>query len=324
LVCLRRSRRGKPTLSTGYSLYKLGMSLLMLRLLVLPVVMSSGEITRLRYKYDETLLQLPADAPEMLNGHGLAKDVDGNVYFTYELASDAAKGAAQCLVRFSPSDGYAIGVMEGDGALSEGTPHGLRIDYGGGVSAAQLYHANNNQAIRKTDLNGSVLWTGGLTPPNNASEYWPYMPTDAVVAPPGGEKLFVADGYGSSYVHVMDAATGEWLDPDASFGGGGGAAHGELHTPHGINWDGRAGRERLVISDRSNGRIEYYNLDGTYNATAADNSTIVDLSQPCNVDLDLERGLALVPDVSWPGGTSEGSCLLAYSLTHVISYFRSN
>ena len=51
------------------------MSLLMLRLLVLPMVMSSGEITRLRYKYDETLLQLPADAPEMLNGHGLAKDV---------------------------------------------------------------------------------------------------------------------------------------------------------------------------------------------------------------------------------------------------------
>lgn len=249
-----------------------------------------------RWEYDESLLKVPADAPPMLHGHGLAKDTSGNIYFTYVVAN--ASSEDRCLVKFSPSDSYALGQMQGDPTLSQGTPHGLRIDYESD-EMAYLYHSNNDQVVRKTDLNGSIKWTGGQTPPNNESIFWPYMPTDAVVAPPGGSLLFVADGYGSSYIHVMNSSTGTWLNPDFSFGGLG-VEHGKFHTPHGINWDGRIGRSHLVVSDRSNARIEYFNLDGTYYSTMADNSTVATISQPCNVDIDIERGLALVPDLDGP------------------------
>jgi len=204
----------------------------------------------------------------MQHGHGLAKDVDGIVYLTYVVDGEPSP-TDQCLVVFTPDPVtglYGEGVLVGDAALSQGTPHGLRIDYSG--SEASLYHANNNQVIRKTTLSGEMIWTGGLMPPNNESDFWPYMPTDAVVAPPGSSNLYVSDGYGSSYVHLMDAGTGEWTG--LTFGGNGddSAAHGNLNTPHGINWDPRV--ELLLISDRSNGRLEYFNLDGSFNSTAVD------------------------------------------------------
>jgi len=178
------------------------------------------------YVYDPTAFKLPSDSPPMLHGHGLAKDLDGTIYFTYVVNATTPGPNDRCLVQFAPQNGVysGEGKMIGDPLLSQGTPHGLRID-----SDSDLYHANNNQVVRKTSLDGTIKWTT-FDPPNNDSAYWPYMPTDAVVAPPGSNNLFVSDGYGSSFVHLMDAESGEWSN--LTFGGpsGGGSDHGQLNT----------------------------------------------------------------------------------------------
>lgn len=50
-----------------------------------------------QYEYDPEKLQLPATV-NMLNGHGLARDADGYIYFTYESASvDGARDIVRSL-----------------------------------------------------------------------------------------------------------------------------------------------------------------------------------------------------------------------------------
>ena len=78
-----------------------------------------------------------------------------------------------------------------------------------------------------------------------------YKPTDAVV-PPAGERVLVADGYGSSMMHVLKTADGVYAGKSW---GGLGSAHGELNCPHGITYDPR--RKLLLTADRGNKRLEY-------------------------------------------------------------------
>jgi len=51
-----------------------------------PVISGSGAF---RYQYDPTKLLLPPTV-QLLNGHGLARDRAGNIYFTYESTDKTA------------------------------------------------------------------------------------------------------------------------------------------------------------------------------------------------------------------------------------------
>lgn len=44
----------------------------------------------------------------------------------------------------------------GNSTLCSGTPHGLKIVTEG--DQQYLYHANNNQKLTKTTLDGSIIW----------------------------------------------------------------------------------------------------------------------------------------------------------------------
>ena len=122
-----------------------------------------------RFEYIEDLLELPKNAPKMLNGHGLAKDHLGNIYFTYELnVSETKKEEDKCLVKFN-SEGKS-GEMIGDKVLSGGTPHGLRITANGQT----LWHVNNDGNVRATDLTGAVKWDRSSAPTGYESK--PYVP----------------------------------------------------------------------------------------------------------------------------------------------------
>ncbi len=94
-------------------------------------------------------------------------------------------------------------------------------------------------------------------------------------------------GTGTSYVVHYDR-DGRYLN---TFGGGRGNAAGELNCPHGIEIDTRSGSEEVLVADRSNHRLQYFDLAGSHLRF----STGVDL--PCHFDI-FRDGTLLVPDLA--------------------------
>ncbi|HSU54715.1 MAG TPA: hypothetical protein VLT36_11705 [Candidatus Dormibacteraeota bacterium] len=240
-----------------------------------PVISGSGEF---RYQYAPEKLVLP-DEVKMRNGHGLCRDTQGNIYFTFE--PEKVEEQTRCLVRFAP-DGTSPVLLGGDNALAHGVPHGLNIDIDKDGNAV-LYHANNDATVHKTTLDGRILWTQKWS-----AQMGNYKPTDAV-APPGGDRVLIADGYGSSMIHALKANDGIYAGKSW---GGLGSAHGELNCPHGITFDTR--RKLLLTADRGNKRLEYFTVSGFYHSTIQ----AKEITAPCNADI--WGDYVLVPDLDGP------------------------
>ena len=239
------------------------------------VVGGSGEF---QYEYVPSLLVLPPEV-KMRHGHGLCIDTAGNIYFTYE--PEKVEPETRSLVRFAPDGTWPV-LLGSDNALARGVPHGLNIHIDKDGSPV-LYHANNDATVHKTTVEGQVLWT----------QKWPpqmgnYKPTDAV-APPGSDRVIIADGYGSSMIHELKTADGVYAGKSW---GGLGSAHGELNCPHGITYDPR--RKLLLTADRGNKRLEYFTLNGLYHSTVE----AKELTAPCNADIRGDN--VLVPDLNGP------------------------
>lgn len=108
-------------------------------------------------------------------------------------------------------------------------------------------------------LDGSVV--GDLpTPPTEAYERDRYCPTAVAVddGPDGDDSIWVADGYGQSLVHrfssdgvLQQTLTGE-------------EGAGRFDCPHSIFIDHRTERPRLYVTDRANGRIQVYDMQGRF------------------------------------------------------------
>jgi len=231
-----------------------------------------------RYEFLPDKLRLPPEV-KMRHGHGLCRDPEGHIYFTFE--PEQVDATTRVLVRFEP-DGSSPTLLGSDNALAHGVPHGLslHVDKEG---KAHLYHANNHATVHKTTLDGAVEWT----------RPWPafmgnYKPTE-VIALPGSDHVLVADGYGSSMLHVLRQADGVYAGKSW---GGLGAAHGELNCPHGLTFDPR--RNLLLVADRGNKRLEYFTLTGAYHSTVAAR----EITAPCNADV--WGDYVLVPNLDGP------------------------
>ena len=187
----------------------------------------------------------------------------------------------------------AMAILDHDGnflsswgqAYAKGA-HGLLIAEEKGEEV--LYLANTSLAqVVKTDLEGNVVWQAGR--PFRADIYpqdKPYSPTETALGPNG--LLYVADGYGQSWIHVYDAKDGKYLD---SFGGPGtGAEH--LKEPHGIKIDTRSGTPVVQVADRAHVRIVNFSLEGKL---VEEIITKTDLRYPCTT---FHRGnLLYIPDL---------------------------
>jgi hypothetical protein len=151
-----------------------------------------------RYQYMPDLLKAPAGA-SLTNCHGLVTDKDKNIYLTYQ---NDGKTDKNCLIKWAP-DGTGGAFMTGGGtALCDGTPHGLKItteDDG----EQYLYHANNNQKLTKTTLDGTIVWqTNGNFPGMPPSGLKAYRPT-WFATPPNTNYTYLCDGYGSNNVYAF-------------------------------------------------------------------------------------------------------------------------
>ncbi|MFO1078733.1 MAG: peptidase [Planctomycetota bacterium] len=176
------------------------------------------------------------------------------------------------------TDGKQTGAW---GAEFRGGLHGMCYRVEDGQEVLYLAHTARHEVV-KTRLDGTVLWTLGWPEASGVYEQEDqFKPTAVAVAPDG--RIYVADGYGRSWVHEYDAER-KYVK---SFGGRG-TEPGKMQTPHGLWMDTRGKQPLLLVCDRENHRLQWFDLDGTF-VRLMDK----DLRRPCNVWPLGDGGLAV-------------------------------
>ena len=135
----------------------------------------------------------------------------------------------------------------GDDILKDA--HGIFIDAADNIYCVE----RETHCMRKFTSDGELLMTLGT--PDQPADGTPFnLPTDLAVGPDG--ELFVSDGYGNARVHKY-SPDGELIKSWGTPGDG----PGEFDLPHCVRVDPR---NRLMVADRSNNRIQFFTLDGEY------------------------------------------------------------
>ena len=243
-------------------------------------VLGTGEHT---YEATHNWGQLPADI-QYGNTHGVCEDSQGFIYIHHTVA--ATSESVDSMVVFDPSGKF----VKSWGREFCGGAHGLHIQREG--SNEFLYLCDTKRAVVvKTTLNGEEVFSLGY--PKEAAPYaapgpdgkpLKYSPTNLAVGPNGD--IYVADGYGSSYINQY-TQTGKYI---RTFGGPGKKA-GKLRCPHGIVFDNRdVAKPLLIVADRTNQRLQRFTLTGEHI------DFIEGTTAPCYFDFD-SNGDVVVPDL---------------------------
>jgi len=270
-----------------------------------PIIGGQGKF---RYQYMPDLVKPPAGA-DWANCHGLVTDKDKNIYLTYQ-----NKGSDKnCLIRWNPDGTGGEFVSDQNTTLCDGTPHGLKIKTEGDTE--YLYHANNNQKLTKTTLDGKILWqVNGLFGQNTTV----YRPT-WFATPPKSDYMYLCDGYGSNNVYAfstdgkfMNKTWGGKTDPKKK---GPLAPHGKFSTNHGCTYDSRTpDTPRIIVSDRANSRLEFFEYDPAsydkfeWRSTVNLQPALGKGTLPCNIRMYPEQeGRAIIPDLAGPVAVLDSS-----------------
>jgi hypothetical protein len=208
--------------------------------------------------------------------HGVAIDEAGFIYIKHR---NMVPTIMDAIVVFDPQGKY----VRSFGREFHGGGHGIDIRKEGNEEFLYLCDVTNRVVVKAT-LKGEQIWK--LCYPMEPGVYRKvsqFSPTNVAFAPDGG--FYVADGYGSHYIHQYDR-NARWVRT----WGGKGTEPGKMQTPHGIWLDDRPGREpSLVVADRANARLQYFTLDGKHIGF------VNDVSFPAHFDI---RGTELlVPDL---------------------------
>lgn len=173
---------------------------------------------------------------------------------------------------------YGILVYRPDGSLLRSIAkgltgiHGMCIRQEDGGERIYAAHLSGAQVL-KLDLDGTVVWSIE-GPPRESGKYEnpeQYKPTAVAVAP-GGD-VYVADGYGTHWIHQFSASR-KYI---RSFGGPGTGA-GQFSTCHGLALDLRGEKPLLLVCDRENRRLVHLDLQGNWVGVFGEG-----LRRPCSV-----------------------------------------
>lgn len=131
-----------------------------------------------------------------------------------------------------------------------GHPHGIWFS-----PRDELYLTDRDtHLVTRWTADGKLLQSWG-TPGEPGAPGQPFnQPTRAIVTPDG--EMYVSDGYGQSRVHrfgVDGALKASWGEP--------GTGPGQFNLPHDVCVDSR---DRVLVCDRENRRIQHFTRDGQY------------------------------------------------------------
>lgn len=197
-----------------------------------------------RYRVNTDWAQLP-DGYRFGTTHGVVEDAAGRIYIHHT-------GSPSTFV-FEP-DGTFVSAW---GEAYAGGAHGIHLNRENGGEFLYLA-ATSLGVVAKTTPDGEELLRIATPPrPDIYDDEHRFVPTETTVAPDG--TIFVADGYGQPWVHRY-TPDGEYID---SFGGQG-SDPGRLDNPHGIMLDTRGEEPRILVSDRKNVRLQYFDLEGRH------------------------------------------------------------
>jgi hypothetical protein len=239
----------------------------------LPIV-GSGEHT---YECIHSWGELPSQVT-WGDTHGVAVDAAGLIYIKHR--NNHAADLMDSIVVFDP----AGKCVRSFGDEYNGFGHGIDIRQEGSEEFLYLSCIQKG-LVTKTTLKGEIVWAKGRPQEpgvyNDAAKK--YSPTNVAFGPDGG--FYIADGYGSHYIHQYDKDA-NWVRT----WGGQGDEPGKFRTPHGLWLDNRKGREpTLVVADRANARLQYFSLDGKHL------NIVKNVSFPAHFDI---RGdVLLIPDL---------------------------
>jgi DNA-binding beta-propeller fold protein YncE len=216
--------------------------------------------------------------------HGVTIDNSGMIYITH-------MGRPDSVYVFDP-DGNYVKSMAGFHAVKNkdsttASGHGIDIREENGEEFLYLAAANPTMSFAKMSLDGEVLWQrsrdeifehAGFS----SRKQLKFRPTNTSFRPDGG--YYLGDGYGSNYLYEYNAK-----DEFVRAIGGAGEADGQFRTPHGQWLDDRDGTPKLIVADRANARLQWFDMDGQHLRTQ-DGFLFP-------ADIDSQGDLLLVPDL---------------------------
>jgi hypothetical protein len=238
-----------------------------------PLIIGSGEH---RYECIHDWIT-PPEGMVFGDTHGVAQDSKGRIYVGHTVNAESKSSDAICV--YDEKGKF----LSSWGSRFKGGSHGLDIRREG--SEEFLYHCDvANRRVVKTKLDGTEIWDKGV--PEESGKYRngeAYIPTNVAFSPNG--EFYVADGYGSNWIHQYDLK-GNYI---RTFGGPG-KDPGQVQQPHGLWVDTRQKEPLLAVADRANRRIQYFSLDGKHVRFNDDGMRL-----PCH--FSLRKELMLVPDL---------------------------
>jgi hypothetical protein len=221
--------------------------------------------------------------------HNVAVDRDGFVYVIHEGRQEQPDHPS--IFVFDPEGRY----VRSFGKQFQGGGHGLEVRQEGSQQFLYVCAYQQVKSFAKLDLNGESVWQRwapmesgvyAVGEDTNPQKVWGrdrFLPTNFAFLADGD--FFLADGYGSYYIHRYDK-DGNWK----SCFGGPGEGQGKFNTPHGLWVDTRGDAEpTLVVTDRANNTVQILSLHGEHLRT------MPDYGLPANIDT--YQDLMLVPEL---------------------------
>ena len=247
-------------------------------------IIGQGEFT---YEciHDWGMAGLPRDAHYGNASHGVTIDEAGLIYITH-YGDPGSIFVFDPDAKFVKSMGDFHQLADGDTEKRLARGHGIDIRREAGEEFFYLSASDTALDFVKMNMKGELVWRKGRAALHEDSgQYKPdvkYRPTNASFSPDGG--YFLGDGYGSNLIHQYDKS-----DAYVRTIGGTGTGDGEFRTPHGQWLDDRDGVPKLVVADRANKRLQWFDMNGQHV------KTLGGFLFPA--DIDIQGDVLMVPDL---------------------------